>query len=112
LRVVGRLLLEHARAEDIVCRYGGEEFLLVLPKMPPDIARVRAEELLALFRARTVSSGALSIGVTASIGIAAAPLHADDGEGLIRWADQALYQAKRTGRNRVVVFGDPTPAES
>lgn len=112
LRVVGRLLLEHARAEDIVCRYGGEEFLLVLPKMPLDIARARAEELLALFRVRTVSSGALDIGITASIGIAAAPLHADDGEGLIRWADQALYQAKRTGRNRVVVFGDPAPAES
>jgi diguanylate cyclase len=109
LRVFGRLLAEHARAEDIVCRYGGEEFLLVLPKMPLTIARERANQLLLLFQGTTVSFADLDIRVTTSIGIAAIPEHADSAEGLIRCADQALYHAKGRGRNRVVAFGDPAP---
>ncbi|MDO8789442.1 MAG: diguanylate cyclase [Sulfuritalea sp.] len=109
LRVFGRLLLEHARAEDIVCRYGGEEFLLVLPKMPLDIAFERAAQLLKIFQETVVSYGDLRIRITASIGIAATPGHSDSVEGLIRCADQALYQAKRNGRNLVMVYGDGAP---
>jgi diguanylate cyclase (GGDEF)-like protein len=104
LRAFSRLLLEHARAEDIVCRYGGEEFLLILPKMPLGIAQERAAQLLMMFQAQTVSFGALRIRTTVSIGIAATPDHGDAADGLIRCADDALYQAKRAGRNRVVVF--------
>jgi len=106
LRVFGRLLLEHARAEDIVCRYGGEEFLLVLPKMPLDIALERAAQLLKIFQETVVSHGDLRIRITASIGIATTPGHSESVDGLIRCADQALYQAKRRGRNRVMVYGD------
>jgi len=106
LRVFGQLLLEHARAEDIVCRYGGEEFLLVLPKMPLDIARERGSYLLKLFAERAISFGELRIRITTSIGIATAPRHSDSAEGLVRCADEALYLAKRNGRNRVVAFGD------
>jgi len=105
LRVFGRLLQESARTEDIVCRYGGEEFLLVLPKMPLDIARERGEQLLKLFDGTTISFGDLRIHVTTSIGIAGAPLHSESAEGLIRCADEALYLAKHRGRNQVVVFG-------
>jgi diguanylate cyclase (GGDEF)-like protein len=105
LRVFGRLLQESARTEDIVCRYGGEEFLLVLPKMPLDIARERGERLLKLFDGTTISFGDLRIHVTTSIGIAGAPLHSESAEGLIRCADEALYLAKHRGRNQVVVFG-------
>ncbi len=111
LRVFGQLLREHARAEDIVCRYGGEEFLLVLPKMPLDIARERAAQLLRMFQETTVSFGEMRIQVTISIGVASIPDHAGSAEGLIQCADQALYEAKRTGRNRVVTFRDAVPRD-
>lgn len=106
LRVFARALQESARAEDIVCRYGGEEFLLVMPKMPLSIARERAVRLLELFRQTTVSFEALRIPVTTSIGIAAVPDHATTVENLIRCADQALYRAKSTGRDRAVAFSE------
>lgn len=106
LRVFARLLSEHARAEDIVCRYGGEEFLLVLPKMPLAIARERADQLLAMVQQTTVRFEQLHIRITTSIGIAVTPQHAVTADDLIRCTDQALYQAKDTGRNRVIVFGD------
>ncbi len=106
LRVFGRLLQENARAEDIVCRYGGEEFLLVLPKMPLSIARERAAQLLLLFRETTVEFEDLKIPITTSIGIAATPEHSDSAEGMIRCADQALYNAKSRGRDRAVAFAD------
>jgi diguanylate cyclase (GGDEF)-like protein len=106
LRIFGHVLQENARAEDIVCRYGGEEFLLVLPKMPLAIARERAAQLLKLFRETTVRFEDLSIPITTSIGIAATPEHSDSAEGLIRCADQALYNAKSRGRDRAVAFGD------
>jgi diguanylate cyclase (GGDEF)-like protein len=111
LRAFGALLAEHARTEDIVCRYGGEEFLMVMPKMSLVIARERAAALLKLVQNQTVSFGELRIRITTSIGIAAIPEHSDTAEGLIRCADEALYLAKRNGRNRVVAFGDPISLE-
>lgn len=106
LRVFSRMLQDSARAEDIVCRYGGEEFLLVLPKMPLEIARERGEFLLRLFEGTVVAFGGRRIRITTSIGIAGTPLHSNSAEGLIRCADEALYLAKHNGRNRVVTFGD------
>lgn len=106
LRIFSRALQDNSRAEDIVCRYGGEEFLLVLPKMPLAIARQRAAQLLKLFRDTSVAFEALHIPVTTSIGIASAPEHSDSAEGLIRCADQALYNAKSRGRDQAVAFGD------
>ena len=100
------MLQDSARVEDIVCRYGGEEFLLVLPKMPLDTARMRGQQLLRLFENALVSFGDHRIRVTTSIGIAGTPLYSNSAEGLIRCADEALYLAKHNGRNRVVTFGD------
>jgi diguanylate cyclase (GGDEF)-like protein len=109
LRVFSQLLLENARAEDIVCRYGGEEFLLVLPKMPRDVARERAAQLLNIFQEQTVTCGSLLLRTTISIGIATTPDHANTPDSLIHCADDALYRAKRAGRNRVTLFDDPPP---
>ncbi len=106
LRVFARLLLDHARTEDIVCRYGGEEFMLVSPRMPLAIAESRATYLLNAFRESVTAVGDQQIKLTVSIGIAVVPDHANSVGGLIRCVEHALYQAKRAGQNQVVVFRD------
>ena len=104
LKMLGAMLNGQARAGDVACRYGGEEFLLVLPNMPPDIARLRAEQWRADFATATVLFESLPLQATLSIGVASYPEHGSSPEALIRCADLALYQAKSEGRNRVVLF--------
>lgn len=103
LRVFGELLKQHARASDIYCRYGGEEFLLVLPQMAQDSALERAEQLRRAMAATPVSHGVALIAVTASFGVATFPRDGRTGDDLIAAADRALYAAKAAGRNCVCV---------
>lgn len=103
IRLAARLLAAEARSDDVVCRYGGEEFLLLMPKLPLATAVARAERWRAAFAAASVTAGAAQISATLSIGIAMFPEHGDDGETLINHADRALYAAKSAGRNRVAV---------
>lgn len=98
---VGALLKRHVRGSDIACRYGGEEFALVLPKATLDGAHRRCEEICSAIRRERDRLR----GVTASLGVALYPEHAGDAEALLRAADQALYEAKAAGRNQVRVFG-------
>jgi Response regulator containing a CheY-like receiver domain and a GGDEF domain len=95
------LLTNNARASDIVCRYGGEEFLLVLPGMTTEGAVERAEQLRQAMAATPVSNGVSRITVTASFGVATFPTHSRTTDELIAAADRALYSAKAEGRNRV-----------
>lgn len=106
LRVFGALLTNIARASDIICRYGGEEFLLVLPGMTEEGAVKRAEQLRQAMGAVGVSHGASQITVTASFGIAVYPTDGSTTDELIAAADNALYSAKAQGRNRVNLCGD------
>ena len=99
LAQVGSLIRQHVRSSDIACRYGGEEFILVLPEATLASARRRAEQL----RSSIAESGDGLRGVTASIGVALFPDHADDHEALRRAADEALYDAKARGRNCVSI---------
>ena len=101
---LGAQLAGLARAEDVACRYGGEEFILVMPSMSLDTARSRAEDLRASFAHTTVVYGGLNLQATLSIGIAVYPAHGKSADELIRCADIALYQAKGAGRNRVGVL--------
>jgi len=107
LRVFGGLMKQQARASDIYCRYGGEEFLLILPKMPEASAIERAEQLRAAMAAAPVICGACAIAMTASFGVATYPRDGRTGDELIAAADGALYAAKAAGRNRVNVSSGP-----
>jgi|GEM_PF-2364546 len=104
LRAVGAFLRHNTRGADIVCRYGGEEFTLVLPGASSENACHRAEELRAGIQALAVKHNGQALEtVTASLGIAIFRTHGTTAEALVSAADEALYQAKHSGRNRVVM---------
>ncbi|MEX0716115.1 MAG: GGDEF domain-containing protein [Planctomycetaceae bacterium] len=103
LREVGQLLREHLRQTDIACRFGGEEFTLILPGASLDVLRRRAERIRSAAEGiRLKFEGRTLAGVTLSLGIAEFPRHGSTGEAVLRAGDAALYQAKREGRDRVV----------
>jgi diguanylate cyclase (GGDEF)-like protein/PAS domain S-box-containing protein len=109
LKQVGAALAKSLRLEDIVCRYGGEEFLALLPEADESMAmecaeraRTRVAELMPSFR------GAALGAVTVSIGVAVFPEQGTSPEALIQCADEALYEAKRAGRNRTLLARRPT----
>jgi two-component system, cell cycle response regulator len=105
LRQVAAVIRESTRSEDLVARFGGEEFVVVLPVSVPDLAADRAERIRSNLAERTVMAEGTGIRVTASIGLAFAPAGRSRNEmALIMTADEALYRAKAEGRNRVV-FG-------
>jgi len=111
LRVLAGLLQHSLRKEDIACRYGGEEFVLVLPDAALDDAARRAEQIREAVKTARVQNGDAMVGpVTVSIGVAAFPEHGPDGAALLRSADTALYVAKRLGRDRVSIATSPHPA--
>jgi len=112
LKALAKLLSDSVRVSDVACRYGGEEFLLLLPNMPTDVALLRAEQWRAAFETLTVHADGKEIKATLSIGISCYP---DDGSAvgdLTRCADVALYRAKAEGRNRVVLCRANAPSIS
>jgi diguanylate cyclase (GGDEF)-like protein/PAS domain S-box-containing protein len=105
---LGRVLRDSLRAEDIPCRYGGEEFLVVLPDCDPATARTRLTQicLLAKGKARVFRGQALP-GVTLSVGLATLSETLPNGESLITAADKAMYAAKTGGHDRIEEFRTP-----
>lgn len=104
LKHMGEILQKNVRKEDIVCRFGGEEFVLIMPDMALDVAIHRAEHLREVLKAFHFNYQGLSLGaVTISLGVAAFPGHGSDAQTVLRKADDALYKAKNNGRNRVEV---------
>jgi len=105
LRDVSDTIRAELRAADLGCRYGGDEFCLMLPETDPAGARVIAERIREAIGAKIVGAQGLAVRATASIGIASYPDH-DGGDvaALLRNADEALYRAKRAGRDCVVPF--------
>jgi diguanylate cyclase (GGDEF)-like protein len=113
LKEFSELVLVRTRKEDIACRYGGEEFLIVLPGATLEDTHQRAEGLLEETRKISVMLLGRELGpVSASMGVAAYPLHGDTVASLMRSADEALYQAKKQGRDRVVSAGTQASAGS
>ncbi len=108
LREVGKLLSSQVRETDMACRYGGEEFLLLLPESTLETAAERAEALRLKVRELELRHQQHALGrITISLGVAELPEHAETGDALITAADTALYQAKNAGRDRVVVYCKP-----
>jgi len=101
LRWIGKILMRSVRSYDWVGRYGGEEFLIILPGATLEHARARADELRKSIESALIPDIKGAIQVTASFGAVAGS--AQDYESLLRAADDALYRAKHHGRNRVVV---------
>jgi diguanylate cyclase (GGDEF)-like protein/PAS domain S-box-containing protein len=104
LKALADQLRHQVRAEDVPCRYGGEEFLILLPGMPLAAATERAEGWRVDFAGQVVRFGEFELRNTASFGVASYPEHGKHPDELTRCADQALYRAKAAGRNRVVAY--------
>ncbi|WP_370681488.1 diguanylate cyclase domain-containing protein [Comamonas sp. GB3 AK4-5] len=104
LQSLARHLLQYCRSQDMVFRYGGDEFLVLFPDTSLEVAHARAKALCEAFSQSPRRLERLSLPVSLSCGLSAFPLHADQATTLIEGADKALYQAKAQGRNCVVVY--------
>jgi len=108
LRELGVFFRSQIRESDIGCRYGGEEFALIMPDAGLDITRQRAEKIRMEIKGLQVRHHERLLGsLTFSLGVAAFPGHGATGDVLLRIADAALYRAKRSGRDRVVIGTHP-----
>ncbi|PKN98496.1 MAG: hypothetical protein CVU42_11785 [Chloroflexi bacterium HGW-Chloroflexi-4] len=104
LQSLGQFFVSHTRGEDVACRYGGEEFILLLPGSDSEDTRQRAEEIRVQVQRMSVEYNNQALGkITLSLGVSAYPTHGDTAAVLIQKADNALYQANSEGRDRVVV---------
>jgi diguanylate cyclase (GGDEF)-like protein/PAS domain S-box-containing protein len=100
LPALSKVLLSNIRESDYACRYGGDEFVVILPRADLQQALTRAEAIRRIFAGQLISAEGFQLSATISVGIADYPTHAtcDD---LLRAADNAMYLAKQAGRNRV-----------
>lgn len=101
---IANILKRSARASDLVCRYGGEEFLLVLPGADAKAAAIRAEEIRRKCAKLIMLHDGDKVQVTTSFGVASFPLHGKDPDEIIEKADKALYLSKNNGRDRVTIW--------
>jgi len=102
LQKIAIVLKAHTRGQDVACRYGGEEFLLVMSDAPLEVARRRAEALREAIGSLAIEYKSQSLAITASFGVAVFPDAGADRGQLLKAADGALYEAKNGGRNQVV----------
>lgn len=104
LKALAELLKKGARESDLICRYGGEEFVAVMPNMSAEQAWERVEWWRRQLEEMSIVAGEFKIGITLSAGIAVFPDHAEDPAQLLSRADEMLYKSKREGRNRISIY--------
>jgi diguanylate cyclase (GGDEF)-like protein len=112
LKAVADVLQAEVRADDKVGRFGGEEFVILLPGASPQVVYVVAERLRSAIQKLAINLDGPIAGVTVSIGGAVYPLNGETVTDLIQHADRNLYDAKRSGRDKVVMDGITGPATS
>ncbi len=105
LQKLGSFLQQYIRGSDIACRYGGEEFTLILPEVSLETLQERAEKIRVEVQHLKLQHHYQDLGqITLSLGLAIFPTQGLTAESLLRAADAALYQAKQQGRNQVCIF--------
>ena len=104
IRIIGQTLVENTRDSDVVIRYGGEEFIVLLYNCTEEYIHEVAEKIRVAFSKKQIPVGNNSITKTISIGASIFPTHTDSFWQCVKYADISLYHAKDTGRNKVVVF--------
>ena len=112
LEYMGRMMLSNTRRGDIVCRYGGEEFVIIMPKVGLEVAEARAENWRKSFANAVISYEGQDLRAQLSAGVASYPVGVGSGEDLLKAADQALYYSKAHGRNRVTTYPFETVNEA
>ncbi len=104
LQTFAKFLSDNVRATDLLCRFGGEEFVILMPNASTEAAYERTEILRKQFEAMKIHFESQTIKSSFSAGVATFPNHAASSEAALNLADQALYQSKANGRNRVTVY--------
>jgi diguanylate cyclase (GGDEF)-like protein/PAS domain S-box-containing protein len=104
LKAIANILSEHSRRGDFACRYGGEEFVVVMPNINTETAYERAENLRQTLNLLSVPYEYYNLSVTISIGIACYPENGQTREATLRAADQAMYAAKEAGRDHILSY--------
>lgn len=110
LKKLGSVLKKSSRNYDYVARYGGEEFAVIVPEVGADSARRMAERIRSLVEETEFEGEDIMPGghLTISLGVASYPMQASTAAELVERSDQALYRAKKDGKNRVAVYGEDT----
>ena len=106
LKTLAKTITAQSRQGDFTCRYGGEEFVLVMPNISLEVARDRAHSLHHAISTMFAPFGKYVLNITVSMGISIFPAHGETRDELLRTADKALYAAKNAGRNQVCVYKD------
>lgn len=104
IQMIGKLLITHSRNNDLVARYGGEEFIWLLPETNAKAASLAAEKACFKIRDRKIKNGKEPLQMTASLGVAQRELQSDQLSSVVERADNALYQAKKRGKDQVVIW--------
>ncbi len=104
LQFFANFLVDHTRRGDIVCRYGGEEFVILMPNAPFETGYERAEMWRQSFSETAIEYEGMKLFATFSAGVSCFPMHGTTGDSLLQAADKALYQSKNHGRNRVTRY--------
>jgi len=104
LQVLADTLKQMCREEDTLCRYAGDEFLVILYDTPAQVAYERASQWREAIGRIKITSNNREFGITFSAGVAAFPTHGSTSDGILQNADRALYRAKELGRDQVVVY--------
>jgi len=105
LQFFANFLVDHTRRGDVVCRYGGEEFVVLMPNAAFETGYERAEAWRQAFSETAIEYEGTKFSTTFSAGVACFPLHGATGDSILQAADKALYFSKNHGRNRITRFG-------